>query len=82
MKTLRDRCREMLSTIHQNGILRQSDPVEDLMAFVNTEKGRSADDSLEDTAPVVLYFADEKEREEFIAIVHEVLPGMIAKRMP
>lgn len=53
-----------------------------LMAFVMSEKGRAADESLKDTLPLVLYFGSEADREEFVAIVHEAKPGMIAKRMP
>jgi hypothetical protein len=57
-------------------------PIDDLMAFVNAEKGRAADDSLKDTLPVILYFGSEADREGFMALAHEALPGMTAKRMP
>ncbi len=80
--TLRDRCREFLSQQRQNGIMRVGDPVKDLMDFVETEKGRSADRSLENTKALVLYFSTEQDREGFLALVHEVKPNMITKRMP
>ena len=80
--TLRDRCKIMLNKLKQDAMLRQGSPVDDLMAFVETEKGRSADNSLEDTKPLVLYFGSEKDREEFLAVIHEVKPNMITKRMP
>lgn len=82
MKTLRDRCREMVSQMQQDAILRQGNPVETLMAFVQSEMGRSADASLKDTRPLILYFGNDADREEFLALVHEAKPGMIAKRMP
>jgi hypothetical protein len=79
---LRDRCKEFYQQMQRNGMLRQGNPVEDLMAFVAAEQGRAADLSLEDTMPLVLYFGSEEDRSEFIALVHEAKPGMIAKRMP
>ena len=63
-------------------MLRQGSPVDDLVAFVVAETGRSADSSLDKSLPLCCYFANEQDREEFIAAVHEVKPGMIAKRMP
>ena len=62
--------------------MRVGDPVKDLMDFVETEKGRSADRSLENTKALVLYFSTEQDREGFLALVHEVKPNMITKRMP
>lgn len=82
MKTLRDRCREFNDQLQRNGILRQGNPVEDLMAFVNSEKGRDADDGLEGTSPLVLYFGTEEDREEFVRAVLCAKPDMITKRMP
>lgn len=80
--SLQDRCREFLAQLQRNGILRQGNPVEDLMGFVEAERGRSADSSLEDTRPLILYFANDYDRNEFIEIVHHFKPGMIAKKMP
>ena len=44
--TLRERCKAMLGQLQRNAILRQGSPVDDLMAFVVAETGRSADESL------------------------------------
>lgn len=63
-------------------MLRQGSPVDDLLAFVVSETGRKADKSLDKTLPLCLYFADDADREEFIAMVLTAKPGMIAKRMP
>lgn len=79
---LRDRCKEMLATLQRNAMLRQGSPVDDLMAFVNAERGRAADPSLEDTLPMILYFGNEQDREEFKDIIREVKPGMVAKPIP
>lgn len=80
--SLRDRCREMLGNMQSNAILRVGSPVDDLMAFVQSEIGRSADASLEETRPMILYFGSEQDRDEFMAIVREVKPGMLAKTIP
>ena len=82
MTTLRDRCTTLCQQMQRNAMLRQGSPVDDLMAFVIAERGRSADESLAETLPVCLYFGSEQDREEFIALVHEVKPNMITKRMP
>lgn len=80
--SLRERCKAFYQSMQRNAMLRQGSPVNDLMDFVNAERGRAADDSLKDTRPLVLYFGNDEDREEFIALVHEAKPGMIAKRMP
>lgn len=79
---LRDRCKEFFQKQQRNGMLRQGSPVDDLMAFVQSERGRAADPSLEDTLPMILYFGNEQDREEFKAIIREVKPGMVAKPIP
>lgn len=63
-------------------MLRQGDPVQDIVAFVQSEIGRTADPSLEDAKSLILYFANESDRAEFKAIVHEMKPGMYAKDIP
>ena len=80
--TLRDRCKEMYQRMGRNAMLRQGDPVEDLTAFVLSEIGRAADDRLDASYPLCLYFADKAEREEFIAAVQEAKPGMVSKHWP
>jgi hypothetical protein len=82
MTTLRHRCKAVLDKLQMDAILRQGDPVEDLVAFVQAEKGRAADERLKDTMPLILYFASERDREEFIALVREAKPNMTVKRMP
>lgn len=81
-EALRDRCKAMYQQMTRDAMLRQGSPVDDLMAFVIAETGRSADPSLKESLPVVLYFGSDTDRDEFIALVHEAKPGMIAKRMP
>lgn len=80
--TLRDRCKEMIGTLQRNAMLRQGSPVDDLMAFVQSEHGRAADPSPEDMRPVILYFGSDQDRDEFMATVREVKPGMVAKPIP
>lgn len=63
-------------------MLRQGSPVDDLVAFVLAEQGRTADASLDDALPLVLYFACKADREEFITLMREAKPGMITKKMP
>jgi hypothetical protein len=79
---LRERCKAMYQKMGVDAMLRQGSPVDDLMAFVLAEIGRSADVALEKTLPLVLYFQTDEDREEFIAAVHEAKPGMMSKRLP
>lgn len=80
--TLRDRCKEFYQQAQRDAMLRQGSPVDDLMAFIVAETGRSADATLEKTLPLCLYFGSKEDREEFVAMVQEAKPGMICKRMP
>ena len=80
--TLRERCRAFIHAQTMNGILRQGDPVEHLMAFVQSEQGRSADQSLEDTRSLILYFATDEDREEFKSLALAAKPGMFARNIP
>ena len=82
MSALRDRCQEFLAKAQHDAIMRQSSPVDDLMAFVIAETGRSADHRLEEMLPLCLYFSSAVDRDEFIAAVREAKPGMVMKRMP
>lgn len=79
---LRDRCTEMYQKMGRDAMLRQGSPVDDLMAFVQSELGRSADEPLDDTKSLFLYFPTDADRAEFMALVMEAKPGMIAKAMP
>jgi hypothetical protein len=55
---------------------------EDLLAFVVTEIGRTADERFEDSIPMALFFRTPIDREEFLAAIMEAKPGMISKRWP
>lgn len=79
---LRDRCKEMYQKMGRDAMLRQGSPVDDLMAFVQSEVGRTADPSLEDAKSLILYFADEQGRDEMKAAVLNAKPGMYAKDIP
>lgn len=72
----------MLDKLSRDAILRQGSPVENLMAFVMSEQGRAADLSLEDSRPLVLYFGNESDREVFLAVAREAMPGAVTKVMP
>ena len=80
--SLRDRCRELANRMQRDAILRQNSPVETLMAFVQSEIGRTADERLEDTCSLILYFGTETDRAEFKALVIEAKPGMVAREIP
>lgn len=77
-----ERCSAMLSMLQMDAMLRQGDPVADLMAFVMAEKGRAADPALADTLPLVLYFGTKEDRDAFVAAVREAKPGMYSKHLP
>ena len=50
--------------------------------FVHAETGRKGDPKLDQTAPLVLYFPNEKDRADFIKAVETELPGARWKEMP
>lgn len=82
MSDLRARCLKFYQQQGRNAILRQGDPVEDLLAFVTAEMGRSADKRLADASPLCLYFPTDADRSEFIELVREAKPHMVMKEMP
>jgi hypothetical protein len=81
-KSLRERCAEFYQRMGRNAMLRQGDPVDELVAFVIAERGRAADERLDDTLPLCLYFGSKADRDEFVALVREAKPGMVMKEMP
>lgn len=80
--SLRERCKAVASKLQRDAILRQGSPVETLMEFALTERGRAADVTLTDTLPLCLYFLTEADREEFMAAINEWKPGMIVQKVP
>lgn len=82
LPSLRERCKAIYQKMQQDAILRQGNPVDDLLAFVVAEIGRSADPRLDKTLPLVVYFGEDRDREEFIAAILEANPGFVMKRMP
>ena len=81
MTDLRERCKAMYQKMQQNAIMRQGSPVDDLVDFVVSEIGRSADESLSKTLPLCLYFADEESRDEFVAVFQEAKPNCRTKKV-
>ena len=63
-------------------MLRQGNPVETLVAFVTAEIGRAADERLDPSLHLCLYFPTAEDRAEFVALVREAKPGMVMKEMP
>lgn len=82
MKTLRQRCQEIAGKISTDGILRQGNPVDTIMEFVLAETGRKASPKLKESLPLVLYFKDDAERDEFIELFRQAKPGMISRKLP
>lgn len=82
MTALRDRCRDLYGRMSRDAMLRQGDPVETLVAFVVSEIGRTADQRLDDSLPLCLYFPTKEDRREFIDLVREAKPGMVMKEVP
>lgn len=82
MSTLHERCLKFYQQQGRNAILRQGYPVEDLKAFVVSEIGRTADERLDASLPLCLYFATEDDRQDFINTVTLAKPDMISKKVP
>ena len=80
--SLRDRCKEHYQRMGRDQMPRQGSPVDDLVAFVISEIGRAADERLEDSLPLCLYFANDEDRREFIVAIHEAKPDMVVKTWP
>jgi hypothetical protein len=86
--TLADRCTKVLRDFDDvrdtepPSLMRGKKMVDYLKNFVLSEVGRASDEAFGDGAPLVLYFADEASREEFMAIVMEAKPNWISKRWP
>jgi hypothetical protein len=77
--TLIDRCARWLERKSKTSqpLYSQAD---DLKDFVLSERGREP--KLEGTVPLVLYFASEEERTDFLQVVDNSKPGMIVRHWP
>lgn len=82
MSTLRERCKALLEEMITMSIDDDNDDIDNLMAFVLAEKGRSADRRLEESLPLVLYCEDDAFRDELIAAFKAVRPNIVTKKMP
>lgn len=82
MTTLHDRCKEFLHQQTMNEMLNGGSPIDDLVAFVVAENGRTGHQSLDQSLPLCLYFANTTDREEFINEFRKAKPNMITKKMP
>lgn len=71
---LRRRCADFIVMQHQRAITRTGSPVDDLVGFVLSERGRTADATLEETLPLVLYFASEADRQEMVDAINAAKP--------
>lgn len=80
--TLRERCAEFYQTLGRNAMLRQGSPIDDIMAFVIAETGRTADSRLDESLPLCLYFGNKQDRSEFVALIRGAMPGMVMKKLP
>lgn len=62
-------------------MLRQGSPVDDIVEFVCAEVGRTASPALDEKLPLVLYFDNDADREEFIAAARAMHPRWRAKKV-
>lgn len=75
--SLKDRCEAFYKQIKAG----ESSPA-DLIGFVIAEKGRAANSAFEDKLPLCIYFANDKDREEFIQVLKLFNPALIEKKLP
>jgi hypothetical protein len=92
--TLRDRCEKALGEITRIGrdmeqgvlngahIKRWDAQVNYLVDFIHAETGRSASPMLAASAPLVMYFENEHDREEMIAAIRAEKPNMVTRKLP
>ncbi len=78
--SLKQRCIQFLNSM-QIAYIPQT-TVDALADFVQSEIGRAADSVLEDTEPLVLYFATEADREELVTAILAEKPGMLTRHWP
>lgn len=78
MTDRRERCRKFLIGLFP-GASAWADDLED---FVMAEIGMAADERLDNSAPLVLYFATDEDRREFFRLIMEAKPGMVSRKWP
>lgn len=80
--SLRVRCQALADKLHRDAMLRQNSAADSILEFVLAEEGRRADPRLAASLPLVLYFKDDQDRDEFVALVREAKPGMVMRKVP
>lgn len=70
-----DRCRDFLAQ-HPTPDARV------LLDFVVAEHGRSLADALDNTLPLCLYFGTKADRDNFIAVIKDAAPQLVAHKVP
>ena len=80
--SLKDRVEDFVFKANKNPLGGREGLVRDMVDFVRSEIGRAADEKLEGSEPLVLYFADDKDRREFVEAVLLAKPGMISRQWP
>lgn len=78
-QSLRLRCHEMLLDLRSED---WDEALSCLIAFVIAERGRAADTRLDKTLPVCLYFANDKDRNDFIELAMEANPNLKMSKVP
>lgn len=82
MADLRERCLAFYQKQDRDAMLRQGDPVQNIVDFVLSEIGRAADNCLNDSAPLVLYFSTPQDRQELLDTIMAEKPSMLARKWP
>ncbi len=76
--TLKNRCIQFMHDAQSSAQVE----IDDLVDFVRSEIGRAADEALESSEPLVLYFAEDKDRKEFVDVILSAKPSMISRQWP
>lgn len=59
-----------------------AEAIEAAIGAVLAERGQAAAPELAGTKPVVLFFGSDVDRDEFMALIAEAKPGMVARKVP
>jgi hypothetical protein len=79
---LRERCAKIVAHIRYCSPIEYDEAVDEMLAFVIAEIGRSSITKFEKSAPLCLYFEDDASREEFIEVFKEAKPNVVTRKMP